>query len=281
MPPGASHPGRLAELHRLIQVVDRLRSPGGCPWDRKQTHASLKPHLIEETYEVIDAIDSGDPEKIKEELGDLLCQVVMHSRFAQERKKGRFDILDVAHGIADKLVRRHPHVFAGKKVKNAEELLSRWEEIKKQEKRAKGRVDESVLSGIPKGLPALARAQEIQARAARVGFDWDQVAGAWEKVFEELAEVHDLLKPSRKNPLRRKGARLKEEIGDLLFAITNVCRKMDIKAEEALQESSQKFVCRFEGMEKISRARGKELSSHKPGELDAMWERVKKASKGS
>src|SRR4029077_8844630 len=195
----------------------RLRSPDGCPWDREQTHESLKPHLLEEGYELIDAIDAGDDTELKEELGDLLLQVVLHSQMAAE--ENRFTLDEVASVIADKLVHRHPHVFGEMRLPNSEAVLNQWDKIKRTEKIERI----SALDGVPRGLPALARAQKIQEKAARIGFDWNDPAGPLEKIHEELREVETT--PESK---------LEEEIGDLLFAVVNLARKKNLDAEQTL-----------------------------------------------
>ncbi len=265
-------------LQKLTQIVAKLCGPRGCPWDRAQTHKSLKPHLLEETYEVLEAIDDGDTEKFKEELGDLLLQVVMHAEFA--RKRGKFSLPDVAKTITEKLVRRHPHVFGKKKARNADEAWKNWEQIKAGEAvtlRGKKK-PYSHMEGIPKVLPALARADKAQRKAARVGFDWDQVAGAWEKVHEETREIEEIFaKKTGKNgvPSARTKRLFAEELGDLLFATVNVARKLDLHSEELLQAATNKFIRRFQKMENHFQKTGKELSSHSLKELDAAWERAK------
>jgi len=209
------------KLDELVKIVEKLRSPSGCPWDKKQTHKSLKPHVVEETYEVIDAIDKKNYTQLCEELGDLLLQVVLHSQLAAEKKKFKMD--DVIHSISQKLIRRHPHVFQNKKVKNLGELFNRWEKIKSTEHKT----DQSILSGIPQSMPALARAEKVQEKAARVGFDWD-------KTF----------KKSKNN------RKISDEIGDMLFILTNIARELSINAEGALQTSTSKFINKFKAVEK-------------------------------
>jgi tetrapyrrole methylase family protein/MazG family protein len=245
-------------VERLSKIVARLRSPDGCPWDREQTHQSLKPHLLEECYELIDAIDAGNETQLKEELGDLLLQVVLHSQMASEEK--RFTLDDVANVIADKLVHRHPHVFGEMRLPDSEAVLNQWDRIKRAEK-----LDRiSALDGVPKGLPALARAQKIQGKAARIGFDWGDAAGPMEKIYEELREVE-----------RAPDSRLEEEIGDLLFAVVNLVRKKKLDAEQTLNRATTKFVNRFEAMERLAKERGFDIASLSLQKMDELWEEIK------
>lgn len=267
------------KFKELVDVVAKLRAPGGCPWDREQSHETLKPFMVEETYEAIEAIDQKNYKKLCEELGDQLLHILMHAEMAAERKK--FDIYNVIETIKKKMIRRHPHVFppsrgcggrGGKKeAKTAEEVLERWEKIKQEEIREAGKKHKGILEGIPQSLPALYRADKIQKHAARVGFDWDTVAGAWDKVHEEIKETQTLLKKKKKSKI------VKEEIGDLLFAIANVSRKLGIDAEEALQHSSSKFMRRFREVEREAKAKGKELKKMSLKEMDRIWEEVKRA----
>src|SRR5580704_3600070 len=231
-------------VDRLRDIVARLRSPEGCPWDREQTHQSLKPHLVEECYELIDAIDAGDDKEMQEELGDLLLQVVLHAQMASE--ESRFNIDDVATVIADKLVNRHPHVFGETRLPDSAAVLRQWEVIKRTEKQER----RSVLDGVPKGLPALARAQKLQTKAARVGFDWNEAKGALAKVREELSEVESA--PEN---------RLEEEVGDLLFAVVNFARKKELDAEQLLNQATAKFAARFQAMERLAEDRGVDFNS--------------------
>jgi MazG family protein len=247
-------------VDRLRNIVAQLRSPEGCPWDREQTHESLKPHLVEECYELIDAIDAGDDKEMKEELGDLLLQVVLHSQMASE--EGRFSMDDVATVIADKLVHRHPHVFGENKLPDSEAVLRQWEVIKRAEKQER----ESALDGVPKGLPALARAQKVQTKAARVGFDWNDAVGALSKVREELVEIESA--PEH---------RLEEEVGDLLFAVVNFARKKGFDAEQVLYQATAKFSDRFHAIERLAKDRGQELSSFTLPQMDEIWEETKAA----
>jgi tetrapyrrole methylase family protein / MazG family protein len=245
-------------VDRLRKIVAQLRSPDGCPWDREQTHQSLKPHLIEECYELVDAIDAGDDKEIKEELGDLLLQVVLHSQMASE--EGRFDMDDVATVIADKLMHRHPHVFGENKLPDSEAVLRQWEVIKRAEKQERN----SALDGVPKALPALARAQKVQTKAARVGFDWNDADGALEKVQEELSEIESASE-----------RQIEEEVGDLLFAIVNFARKKGLDAEQALWQATAKFSDRFQAMERLAKDRELELASLTLSQMDRLWDEVK------
>ena len=266
------------KFKELVDVVAKLRAPGGCPWDREQSHETLKPFMVEETYEAIEAIDQKDYNKLCEELGDQLLHILMHAEMAAEEKK--FDIYNVIETIKKKMIRRHPHVFppsrgcggrgGKKKVKTAEEVLERWEKIKQEEIREAGEKHKGILESIPQSLPALYRADKIQRHVARVGFDWDTVAGAWDKVHEEIDEIQTLLKK------KSKSKKVKEEIGDLLFAIANVSRKLGIDAEEALQHSSSKFMRRFREIEREAKAKGKELKKMSLKEMDRIWEEVKR-----
>jgi tetrapyrrole methylase family protein / MazG family protein len=220
----------------------------------------LKPHLLEECYELIDAIDTGDETELKEELGDLLLQVVLHAQMASEEK--RFTLDDVAKVIADKLVHRHPHVFGETRLPDSEAVLNQWDRIKRAEKLGRA----SALDGVPKGLPALARAQKIQGKAARIGFDWSDAAGALEKIHEELREVE-----------KAPDSRLEEEIGDLLFAVVNFARKKRVDAEQILNCATTKFVDRFEAMERLAKERGFDITSLSLEKMDELWEEVKVA----
>ncbi len=259
---------------RLLALMARLRDPdNGCPWDLKQTFATIAPYTIEEAYEVADAIDGGDPEHLRDELGDLLFQVVFHARMAQER--GWFDFGDVASAIRDKLERRHPHIFAGADLA-AEDLVRVWEEQKAQE-RAQGaqrgaRAPSTVLSGVPKALPALGRAAKLGKRAARVGFDWPQASDVRAKVLEELAEVDEALAGA---PGAQRNDAVAEEIGDLLFSVANWSRHLEVDPEEALRTASAKFERRFARMEQLAQARQLELKSLSPQQWDQLWREAK------
>ena len=248
-------------LDRLLRIMARLRAPDGCPWDREQTHASLRASVIEEGYEVAAAITAGDGENLREELGDLLLQVVFHSQLANER--GEWDFDAVATGIVEKLVRRHPHVFGTEDAADSAEVLKRWDEIKRTEK---GPAGESILDGIGEGLPGLLRAEKTQKRAAKVGFDWSELAPVVAKVREELAEVEE----AASDP-----AKVEEEIGDLLFAVVNLARKLKVDGEVALQRATEKFAGRFKKIEAIARERGLILEKMSLAEMDVIWDGVK------
>jgi len=260
----------MKSFDRLISIVSRLRKE--CPWDREQTFESLKPYLVEEVYEALQAIDDKNYKKLCEELGDMLLHVVMLSVFAQEKKK--FNIQDVIRFISAKMIRRHPHVFGKGKAKTKEEVWRKWEEIKGKEAKLKGEKHKGILESIPRSLPALYRADKVQKRAARVGFDWDQVAGAWEKVHEELDETHAIMQNEKLKMKKAGKIKLKEEIGDLLFAIVNVARKLGINAEEALQGANDKFMRRFARIEKALLEKKLTLA-----EMDTLWNMAKAAEK--
>lgn len=256
------------KFENFVEIVKKLRRE--CPWDREQTMETLKPYLVEEVYEAIEAINDRDYHRLTEELGDMLLHVVMLSVFAEQAKK--FNVDDVIGSISAKMIRRHPHVFGKIKAKDKAEVWMRWEKIKGREvKEGEGR-KRGILESIPQSLPALYRADKVQRRAARVGFDWDVVAGAWEKVHEEMDEIHQLLKPHR--PIGPKSRKIKEEIGDLLFAVVNVARKLNIDAEEALQQANTKFMRRFAKIEKKLKKKKMTLA-----QMDALWDKVKASEK--
>jgi len=255
----------------LIALMARLRDPqSGCPWDQKQTFATVAPFTIEEAYEVADAIESGDPRKLRDELGDLLFQVVFHARMAEER--GWFDFAQVASAIHEKLVRRHPHVFGGQTLSGEAELSNAWEEQKARERAAGGGAAGSVsaLADVPRGLPALVRAAKLGKRAGRVGFDWESAAQVREKVLEELGEVDAASAGGATN-----SPAVVEEIGDLLFAVTNWSRHLKIDAEEALRAANSKFERRFRDMESLARERGLSLETLSPQQWENLWQESK------
>jgi MazG family protein len=256
-------PGALFE--RLLDIMHSLRGPSGCPWDREQTTTSLKPYLIEEAYEVLEAVESGRPEALREELGDLLLQVVFHAEIATER--GDFAMGDVLAALVDKLISRHPHVFGGSRVGTASEALAQWEAIKQREAETQGR-RRSVIDGVPRALPALLRAERIQSKAARVNFDWPDARAAWTKVEEELQEAAAALKTGDRE-------RLQEELGDALFSLVNVARLSALDAEDVLQRAIEKFRRRFTTMENELVARGKSIADASAEELERSWEAVK------
>lgn len=252
-------------FQELVALMSRLRGEGGCPWDREQTHDSLKAYLVEEVYEVIDAVDSRDTEKLKEELGDLLFQIFFHSQLASENNE--FDIDDVMKTCLEKMTSRHPHVFADARLATAEEVIKIWNKIKKEEEEKKG--NKSVLGSLPKHLPALQKAQKIQKKASRVGFDWEKVEDVVSKVEEELEEVKTAMVQGRYEEVE-------EEIGDLLFAAANLSRFLKINPEEALHKTVKKFMRRFERIEAELAARGKDIEQCSLEEMDSIWEAVKK-----
>jgi len=249
----------------LLALMARLRGEGGCPWDREQTRASLKPYLLEETYEVLAAIDEGSREHLVEELGDLLFQVVFHCQLGAEA--GEFTMEDVVEQVCAKMTRRHPHVFADRVVADAREALAQWEQIKHEEASATKR-EGSALDGLPAALPALLRAQRLQAKAARVGFDWMRWQDAWGKLQEELAEAGEALETGN-------DGRVADEIGDVLFSMVNVARLRGMDAEECLRRSSEKFTRRFEKVEAEMRAGGRSVTEASMEDLDRAWEAVK------
>ena len=256
---------QLAGIDQLTEIVAKLRGPGGCPWDREQTHATLRAGLLEEAHEVVAAIDNRDDANLREELGDLLLQSVFHAQLASE--EGRFTFDDVAREIATKLVRRHPHVFAADHCADSAAVLQRWEEIKRAEK---GDAPASALDGIPGGLPALMLAQKTQKNAARLGFDWPDAAPVFEKLHEEIAELRaELAAPAAPS------ANIEDELGDLLFTVVNLARKLHLDAETALHRATRKFAARFRAVEQLATARGLVLEKMPLPELDALWDEVK------
>jgi tetrapyrrole methylase family protein/MazG family protein/ATP diphosphatase len=266
-----------ASLERLLGIMVRLRDPAeGCPWDRVQTFASIAPHTLEEAYEVADAIARDDLVALRDELGDLLFQVVYHARMAEEL--GAFDFASVAEGIGEKLERRHPHVFGGETVADAQAQGVRWDEIKAAERHAKrqGAEAPSVLDELPLALPALSRAAKIGKRVARVGFDWPDPSGAFAKVNEEVAELQA---EAGARDAAAAGRRF-EELGDLLFAVCNVARKLDLDPEAALRHANAKFERRFRAVEAELGRRGKSPAGSDLAEMDAVWEAVKTAESG-
>ncbi len=257
-------PTQTKNIARLLKIMARLRGPGGCPWDREQTHQSIRHNLIEECYETIDALDAGDTDAFKDELGDLLLQVVFHAQMASE--DGKFDFDAVAKSINDKLVRRHPHVFGTTKARNSAEVLQQWEAIKKSEKRATRMVH---VEDLPKHLPALLKPDKVQRKVARVGFDWKRTKDVVSKIEEEVREVKGALaSKSRKH--------FEEEIGDLLFAVVNLARFENLQAEELLNRSTAKFVKRFQTIEKAVHASGRRLEDCTIEELNSLWESAKR-----
>ena len=254
-------------LNRLLAIMDRLRDPdGGCPWDIEQDFASIAPYTIEEAYEVADAIERQDMTELKDELGDLLFQVVFHSQMAEEAGHFRFE--DVADAISEKMLRRHPHVFSDADARDAQSQISAWEATKAAERAQKADRDPSVLANLPVALPALLRAEKISKRAARVGFDWPDVEQVLEKIDEELAEVREAI--SENDPTH-----IEEEIGDLLFAIANLARKLQMDPETALRQANAKFERRFRGVESRLKAQGSSIEEADLAAMEAMWLTVK------
>ncbi len=252
------------EIERLIAIVSRLRGPDGCPWDSEQTHKSIMSGLLDETYEFFEGVEKDEPEIMQEELGDILLQVVFHAQMAKEA--GRFDIEAVAHAICEKLIRRHPHVFGETQVSSAKEVLANWEQIKKNEKGKEGRL--SLVDDIPDALPALFRAEKIQRRVARVGFDWQEIGPVLDKVEEEFAEFREAL-------AHKDTTHAAEELGDILFALVNVARHHSICAEDALRMTVKKFAKRFRYIEEQFAGKNKPLQEASLEELDACWEESK------
>jgi MazG family protein len=266
-------PGALA-MDRLLAIMARLRAPDGCAWDREQTPATLKSQMLEECYEVIEAIDSGSADHLTEELGDLLLHIVFQAQIAQEEEK--FAFADVAHGIADKLLRRHPHVFGDQKTDDPARIVAQWNELKKAEKPERA----SALDGVPRVLPALMRAEALQKKARHVGFDWPDARGSLDKVREEIAEATaeieaDLAIVQAGETRLPPGEKTAEELGDLLFSIVNLTRHLKLDAEELLTAANDKFTRRFQAMEARLNAEGKTLSACALEELDAAWNEVK------
>ena len=253
-------PRDLKHFDSLVQIIANLRGPQGCPWDKKQTHASLREHLLEESYEVLEALDEADNQKLCAELGDLLLQIVLHAQVAKEA--GEFEIASVIEGINKKLIYRHPHVFGSASARDADEVLVHWEELKKKERKE----DAGMLDGVPKALPSLAYSQSVQDRVARVGFDWPSDDGVLEKLNEEVAEFKASATEKEKS----------DEFGDILFTLANYARRQGIDLESSLREANQKFYRRFAHMEKLCRERKLDLSKMKLDEQNKLWDEAKK-----
>ncbi len=266
-----------ARFDRLVEIMRALRAPDGCPWDREQTIASLRPFVLEETYELLEAIEHGTPDNLREELGDYLYEAVFLAQISEEA--GAFTIADAIDAICEKLVRRHPHVFAravGDHAITSDQVVERWETMKARERAASAERDgpsrpKTTLSGVPKTLPSLLRAYEIRARAAAGGFEWARPADVLDKIEEEVAEVRQEVESGAIGQL----SRAEEEMGDLLFAITNLSRKLGIEPEAALRRANEKFTARFDAMERAFTARGKPLGDATLEEMEAEWQRVK------
>lgn len=246
-----------------MKIMAALRGEKGCPWDKEQTRESLKPFIIEEAYEVIDAIDEKDPGAVKEELGDLLFQIVFQSRIAEE--KGEFSLSDVIEKIGTKMISRHPHVFGDMVCMTSQDVLTNWDEHKKRE----GKQKDSILEGIPRTMPALLRAKKLQDRAAKVGFDWEKIDDVLAKLDEEVAEFKDAVKS-------RKEAAIEDELGDILFMIVNISRFIGVNPEEALRKTISKFISRFRHIEMSAAEKGAKLSDLSLAEMDALWDEAKK-----
>ena len=252
----------MSDVSRLREIVARLRAPDGCPWDIEQTHESLRAALVEECYEVVEAIEKADDANLREELGDLLLHVVMHAHMAGERKVFTFE--EIVEGICEKLIRRHPHVFGDGEAADTGEVLKQWEQIKRAEKGEKA----SIMDGLPVAAPALLRAQNAQKKAARVGFDWNAVGPVFAKIEEEIAELKEAVERGETRPIE-------EELGDLLFSVVNLSRKLKVDSETALVAASNKFVRRFQAVEAEISAQGRKIEEASPEEMNALWDRHK------
>jgi nucleoside triphosphate diphosphatase len=268
--------GKLFE--RLVALQALLRGPNGCPWDREQTHESLRPFLVEEAYEVLDAMESGQDGKFAGELGDLLLQIIFHAELAKE--EGRFNVADVIEAVHTKMVRRHPHVFGAVRAKTSAQVLKNWEQIKAEERAAEsggaraGKSAESILSGVPRSLPALLEAYQLTRRAANIGFDWENIGGVIEKMSEETRELREAL--ARKGaPKQKSTGDVEEEMGDLLFAAVNLARFAGVDPEVALKRANRKFSDRFQWMEQAALRQGRRLAEVPRGEMEELWNQAK------
>ena len=259
-----SLPEDLSRFTTLVDIIARLRAPDGCPWDRKQTHSSLRENLLEECYEVLEALDGGDSSKLCDELGDLLMQVVLHAQIASEA--GEFGLGDVVESINTKLIHRHPHIFGSTKVKDAEEVALNWEVLKQEEREA----DTSILASVPKQMPALGYSQAVQRRVAQVGFDWEDIDGVIDKLAEEVGEFK-----RAENEEQRAW-----EFGDLLFTLANIARRMGVDLEAALREANRRFYQRFTYMEEVCRRRGVSIGDLPFDEQNTLWEEAKRKVEG-
>ena len=259
-----SLPQDLNRFATLVAIIARLRAPDGCPWDREQTHTSLRQNLLQECYEVLEALDEGDAEKLCDELGDLLMQVVLHGQIATEA--GEFEVGDVVSSINTKLIHRHPHIFGALKVKNADEVAHNWEVLKQEERQS----DTSMLASMPKQMPALGYSQEIQRRVAQVGFDWEDIDGVIDKLAEEVSEFKQASSQQQRA----------QEFGDLLFTLANIARRLGVDLEAALRQANRRFYRRFTYMEELCRQRRVELGKLSFDEQNALWEEAKKKVEG-
>jgi len=271
-----------AAIERLLRIMDKLRDPGGCPWDREQSLRTLTPYLLEEAHEVIEAIEAGDAQHHKEELGDLLFQVVFQARIARE--EGKFDFAQVCDSISDKLTRRHPHVFGDVSVSGSREVVKNWERIKADERTAKGDAPRSAIGGVPTGLPALVRAERLTEKASAVGFDWPDVQGVLGKVREEIGELEEAVArraaaaPQDEDAHRLHG-HVEQELGDLLFALANLGRFLKVHPEEALRGSVRRFESRFHHVEERLREEGRTPREATLAEMDRYWDEAKRREK--
>lgn len=256
----------MSDVSRLQEIVTRLRAPDGCPWDREQTHLSLRAALVEECYEVIEAIEKADDANLREELGDLLLHVVMHAQLAGERQAFTFD--EVTNEVCEKLIRRHPHVFGESRADDSAAVLRQWEQIKRAEKGGR----DSIMDGLTAALPALLRAQNAQKKAARVGFDWEAALPVFDKIEEEVAELREAVTAGQT-------AAIEEELGDLLFSVVNLSRKLRVDSETALAAATGKFVRRFQAIEAEINAQGRKIEDASPDEMNALWDKHKAAAR--
>lgn len=253
----------MSDVSRLKEIVARLRAPDGCPWDREQTHESLRAALVEECYEVVEAIEKADDANLREELGDLLLHVVMHAHMGGERQAFSFE--EVVEGICEKLIRRHPHVFGDGSAGDTTEVLRQWEQIKRSEKGDRA----SIMDGLPASLPGLMRAQNAQKKAARVGFDWDDASGVFAKLEEEITELKEAV-------AKGDARQTEEELGDLFFSMVNLARKLHVDGETAIAGSTRKFIRRFREVEAAITARGGKVEDSTPDEMNALWDEAKR-----
>ena len=256
--------GPATSFEAFQEIIAHLRAPDGCPWDREQTHLSLRTYLLEEVYEVLAALDAEDVQSLQEEFGDLLLQIVLHAQIATE--EGEFTMSDVLQGIHTKIVRRHPHVFGDLELKDAQGVLQNWERLKEKERHANGKAEASLLDGVALALPALVQAEQYQLRAARVGFDWPDIQGVLDKLDEELREVHAAQETDERA----------DEIGDVLFAVVNLARWYKLDPESALRAANQRFKSRFYYIEQAARAQGRSISDMTIDEMEAKWQEAKK-----
>jgi|TARA_B100000315_G_scaffold42278_1_gene37178 tetrapyrrole methylase family protein/MazG family protein len=252
-------------FRKLIEIVDTLMGENGCPWDNVQTRESLKPYLVEETYEVLEALDTNDPDQIKDELGDLLYQILFHSKISS--KSNEFDIKDVLDNLKEKMVRRHPHVFKEGQINTPDQVIERWEEIKKEEKTHSNHP--SILDSVPKQLPSLLKAQKLQKKAAKEGFDWDEISDVFDKLDEEIAEFKSAV-------LEGKDTDIQSELGDILFVLVNIAKFKKIDAEEALRSTNNKFIKRFQHIEQEVAKQGKTLKETSLEDMEHHWQNAKK-----